>query len=78
MIWHRSRGKPPLWSERRGIAMRHCEFGVLGDDKREHTPRPRRWMTGYREVETGGRGGATMIWPGETEAGSARRNPAQG
>ena len=28
-------------------------------------------MAGYPEVETDGRGGATMIWPGETEAGSA-------
>ena len=35
-------------------------------------------LTGYPEVETGGRGGATMIWPGETEARSAGRNPAQG
>ena len=28
-------------------------------------------MTGYPEVETDRRGGAIMIWPGETEAGSA-------
>jgi hypothetical protein len=32
-------------------------------------------MTGYPEVETDGRGGATMIWPGETEAGSAGTQP---
>ena len=25
--------------------------------------------SGYPEVETGGRGGVTMIWPGETEVG---------
>jgi hypothetical protein len=27
------------------------------------------WMTGYPEFQTDGRGGAAMIWPGETEAG---------
>lgn len=35
-------------------------------------------MTGYPEVETDGRGGATMILPGETEAGSAGRDHAEG
>ena len=34
--------------------------------------------TGSPGVERGGRGGATMIWPGATEAGSGGRNHAQG
>ena len=32
-------------------------------------------MTGHPEVETDGRGGATKILPGETEAGSAGSQP---
>jgi len=35
-------------------------------------------MTGYPEVETDGRGGATRIWPGETEAGSTGTQPCWG
>jgi hypothetical protein len=35
-------------------------------------------VTGYPEVETYGRGGATMILPGETEAGSAGTQPCRG
>jgi len=31
--------------------------------------------TGYLEVETAGRGGATIILPGETEAGTAGTQP---
>ena len=34
-----------------------------------------RRVTGKPEVETDGRGGATMILPGETEAGSAGTQP---
>jgi len=33
---------------------------------------------GFPEVEIDGRGRATMIWPGETEAGSAGTQPCQG
>jgi hypothetical protein len=36
------------------------------------------WMTAHPEVETDGRGGATMILPGETEAGSAGMQPCRG
>jgi hypothetical protein len=32
-------------------------------------------MTGWLEAETDGHGGATMILPGETEAGSAGTQP---
>jgi hypothetical protein len=32
-------------------------------------------LTGKPEVETDGRGGATLIWPGEAEAGSAGTQP---
>jgi hypothetical protein len=35
-------------------------------------------LTGYPEVETDGRGGATMILLGETEAGSAGTQPCRG
>jgi hypothetical protein len=35
-------------------------------------------MTVYPEVETDGRGGATMILPGETEAGSAGTQSCRG
>jgi hypothetical protein len=35
-------------------------------------------MTGYPEVETDGRVGATTIWPRETETGSAGTQPCRG
>jgi hypothetical protein len=39
---------------------------------------PRGRVTGHRKVEIDGRGGATMILPGETEAGSAGTQPCRG
>ena len=38
----------------------------------------RSWMTAYPEVGRPGRGGATMILPGETEAALRGRNHAEG
>ena len=35
-------------------------------------------LTGYPEVETYGRGGAAMILPSQTEAGSGRTQPCRG
>jgi len=35
-------------------------------------------VTGHPEVVTDGRGGATMILPGETEAGSSGTQPCRG
>ena len=39
---------------------------------------PRGRVTGHRKVEIDGRGGAAMILPGESEAGSAGTQPCRG
>jgi hypothetical protein len=42
------------------------------------TTKSNSWMTAYSEVGRAGRGGATMILPGETEAALRGRNHAEG